>query len=920
LLPLAGRLTSLTGAAVVGGVALAAYLATLAPDLLPGDNGELEFAAPTLGIVHPTGYPLYLLTARGLALLPGGGFAARVNLASALWGALAVAVIYALTFRVLAAGRARSPWLPRAASAFVGALAFALAPAFWSQAVVAEVYTLHALFLALALWLWLAPPGPWRSPRRRALLALTLGLGLAHHRSLVLLLPALAVDWALDRRAGRRRGAGPAVTPVGREPSADSGSGLSALPGRIGGPAINPAFAPIVRSPDQPISATSPGGIGSGIPLNPLPEPADSSPQPAAHPSPAPGPGASAPAPGIGASAARYRTGGWLLPLILLTAPLLLYLYLPLRLPAADYLRIDLGGGGRASAYASDVGGVIDLLSGRGFGNMLGLAPADLPGRLGLYGGLVWENFGPVGVALAAVGMVALARRSVDLWRNLALVYLLNVGFGLAYTIGDVAVYFIPAHFVFAIWLAAGVAVVTRPLLRWGLGDKGTRGQGDGPIPNSWSLYMEGNLGRAFFLPGLLVAVSPFLLVAALFATTPGRFDRPEAAQARATRVRWEALARRLEGERAFLVSDDRDELVPLYYLQRIEGRLRDVQPLFPNQASGPAFANTVTLLEAITADRPLYLAKPMPGLEAKLRIEPGEPPRVLGSSVAAAPAFRLSADFGGRLALEGVDLPNAGAHDGRALVYAAPGTTIEPVLHWRVAAPADRPYATFLQAVAPDGAGLAGSDRRPGGAFYPPRLWRRGEALADPHRLALPTAAAPGLYELRAGAYDAGDSRRLPAAAGGDSALAGWLVVPPPPAAAPPRALEVRFGPAIVLQGIGLAASFARDGASAAPLAVTLYWSADRPPERAYTLFLHLVDAGGRLVAQQDGEPLAGRYPTWAWQVGATFVDPHTLALGPLAPGTYRLVAGLYEPASGARLTLGDGADLVTLATMEVP
>ena len=44
-------------ALMVGGWAL--YGATMAPGLLFGDSGELQFALPIGGLIHPTGYPLF---------------------------------------------------------------------------------------------------------------------------------------------------------------------------------------------------------------------------------------------------------------------------------------------------------------------------------------------------------------------------------------------------------------------------------------------------------------------------------------------------------------------------------------------------------------------------------------------------------------------------------------------------------------------------------------------------------------------------------------------------------------------------------------------------------------------------------------------------------------------------------------------
>src|SRR5690349_15544120 len=70
--------------------ALALYVATLAPSVMPGDYAEFQFCAAILGIPHPTGYPLYVLLGKLFTLLPVGDVAYRVNLSSAVYMAGAV--------------------------------------------------------------------------------------------------------------------------------------------------------------------------------------------------------------------------------------------------------------------------------------------------------------------------------------------------------------------------------------------------------------------------------------------------------------------------------------------------------------------------------------------------------------------------------------------------------------------------------------------------------------------------------------------------------------------------------------------------------------------------------------------------------------------------------------------------------------
>jgi hypothetical protein len=181
------RRWSLFGGAALGLAAFALYLATLAPTILyhtdqMRDSAVLPAVAYTLGIGHPTGYPTYTLLTHLFTYLPFGDVAYRVNLASAVFGAVAVALLFGVGYR-LSRG---------IVAAAIGALAFGVSGLFWSQAIIAEVYTLHILFLAFVLFILLL----WRERRQdRYLLlgAFVIGLSMSHHLTSGLLLPAAAL-------------------------------------------------------------------------------------------------------------------------------------------------------------------------------------------------------------------------------------------------------------------------------------------------------------------------------------------------------------------------------------------------------------------------------------------------------------------------------------------------------------------------------------------------------------------------------------------------------------------------------------------------------------------------------------------------------------------------------------------------------
>lgn len=172
------------------------YGLTMSATVGSADTFEFQVVAPRLGIVHPTGYPLYLLLGKAWTLLPWGNAAWRLNLGTLVYALLALAAVFGLTRRLN--GAPLAGWL--------AALALGLSPTFWSQAIEAEVYSLNLWLAALALWLMLAlleDAEAGSTARRVLFLAALLGLSLTHHLTSVLLWPAavLTVWWAW--RAGR---------------------------------------------------------------------------------------------------------------------------------------------------------------------------------------------------------------------------------------------------------------------------------------------------------------------------------------------------------------------------------------------------------------------------------------------------------------------------------------------------------------------------------------------------------------------------------------------------------------------------------------------------------------------------------------------------------------------------------------------
>lgn len=184
-------------------LSFAVYLFTAAPSVTLLDSGEFITAGQQFGVPHPTGYPLWTMLAWLIHLLPFGNAAWKINVLSGVLGALAVGLSAMLC-------RSSLRWMfPEAAerwrglgtlAALSGALLFAFSLSMWSQAVIAEIYTLHALLVGgilTAMYAWI------RRPQSLMLLLLTfflLALAFSNHQLTLALAPLPFLAVAMIRR------------------------------------------------------------------------------------------------------------------------------------------------------------------------------------------------------------------------------------------------------------------------------------------------------------------------------------------------------------------------------------------------------------------------------------------------------------------------------------------------------------------------------------------------------------------------------------------------------------------------------------------------------------------------------------------------------------------------------------------------
>jgi hypothetical protein len=113
---------------------------------------------------------------------------------------------------------------------------------------------------------------------------------------------------------------------------------------------------------------------------------------------------------------------------------------------------------------------------------------------------------------------------------------------------------------------------------------------------------------------------------------------------------------------------------------------------------------------------------------------------------------------------------------------------------------------------------------------------------------------------------------------------------------------LDISFGGKMKLLGYEIGEKKVKPGGK---LSVTLYWQSLAKMEKDYSVFVHLVDDNGIIVAQRDTYPGLGRYQTTLWSVGDAIADRYVLTLPEAAfsPNYASLEVGLYYLPTGERL-----------------
>ncbi len=551
---------------------------------------------------------------------------------------------------------------------------------------------------------------------------------------------------------------------------------------------------------------------------------------------------------------------------------LLPWLYFPLRSPHVPFGPTDMRSWAGFLRHATAQGLRVNLFH---FG------PADWPDRWRVFWSLLRLQYPWPLLALMLWGAAALARRKPRFALLWGLFLLGHLGFTLN-SVQDVMAYLLHPFAALAVLIGVGAQEALNAM------EARSR---------RWAAAVGGGL--------------TLLLVGALIFTFPRISLRDwREADAFVAGVAERFAGQGDAGRDAALVSDW-EHLTPYFYHTYVEGLEIDPADMRPVYATG-----SLPWTEAVFANLPrgpVYLTnyrRDVRELGFRLRPEGAlwrvlEPP----ATEPVAPQVRLDDVWvDDRLELVGYDLDQRGTTVAQGdvlplILYARAPTTetaiLMPVGHL---GEIEQRWTTDSRRLTPD--------------------WQPGEVVAERYEIFAPYTLPPGRYPLRLSYVDmSAGGATLPLSGGLARLTLGEIEVAaasraPDAARVVSRSL-VNLGNDVALRSAKVQAGLAsRQGVWAEPLRLrpgqpfhlTLRWQVLQHPRASYTVFIHLVDAEGRLWLGHDYTPLGGAFPSYLWfpkwLPGQQVVDPYRLvAPENLPPGEYRLEVGMYEMSSVRRI-----------------
>jgi hypothetical protein len=234
----------------------------------------------------------------------------------------------------------------------------------------------------------------------------------------------------------------------------------------------------------------------------------------------------------------------------------------------------------------------------------------------------------------------------------------------------------------------------------------------------------------------------------------------------------------------------------------------------------------------------------------------------------------------------------------------------LKVTLFWRALRRVGGDYTIYLKLINSVYHIWGQQDSRPYHDGSPTWTWREGQLIYDPRQLELLPGTPPGEYQIEIIPVGIYSSEALEADTG-EPVLLGPVEVPRR-ASSSVEAVDIEhpqeavLGDKVQLLGYNIESGF-RPGDG---IHLTLFWQCLRKMQQNYTVFTHLIDERGNIVARKDNPPVDGFYPTTRWEPGEIVRDQYGLIIPQDVQGDWKLKVGMYSADTGQRLSAVAGEE----------
>lgn len=264
---------------------------------------------------------------------------------------------------------------------------------------------------------------------------------------------------------------------------------------------------------------------------------------------------------------------------------------------------------------------------------------------------------------------------------------------------------------------------------------------------------------------------------------------------------------------------------------------------------------------------------------------------------------------FGSTLTLIGTEIPRTTFQPGETLTLATWTQALYPppaTVAWR------------MELLDHTGRVVSRVERDPFGNKYPLQRWPPGRYLREEWALPLDPGLPSGVYDLRMALFRRADGelidvrplysleRIVPTSHALITRIKIPIAPPTPDELRATKSLQVQVGDTFALTNYAL-----QTDRATGRVQLALYWQSLKPTPKNYTVFVHLLDASGKIVSQVDNEPRGGTYPTSMWDVHEIIKDEYTLTIPADARAPFTLAIGMYEYPSLQRLPINQSDHL---------